>query len=272
VTKRSRQGWTPLIIGHQRQRQARCIRRGESAARPGQDSACLGDSYGVQASPVDDSIWGQAMDVDSRAWINLATSCVFVPGPNPSQTALTGSLPAADEGYGSRASTSISTVWSDLCFRAGHLASFRPSPNATGRSTGPAAATGKQCPEGWTLVSIPGTAVQRWSRSRGAAEHAYYVWVDRPTRRLGPNVPIAMTNGGESVDGACEWQVRQLSAFQSYWGSSARMSMDALQSERRMEGKGLWDNAGNTHRVSTTKADEFAAESYKVQVRPDARG
>ena len=35
---------------------------------------------------------------------------------------------------------------------------------------------------------------------RGAADHAYYVWVDRfNTLGLGTNVPIATTNGGESL-------------------------------------------------------------------------
>ena len=59
--------------------------------------------------------------------------------------------------------------------------------------------TGKLCPEGWTLYQFPGPQFKGVT-DPGSADHAYYVWVDRyNTLGLGPNVPIASTNGGESL-------------------------------------------------------------------------
>ena len=55
------------------------------------------------------------------------------------------------------------------------------------------------CPEGWTLYQFPGPQFKDVT-DQGSAEHAYYIWVDRyNTLGLGANVPIASTNGGESL-------------------------------------------------------------------------
>ena len=57
---------------------------------------------------------------------------------------------------------------------------------------GPQAATGKLCPEGWTLYRMPGPQFKGLDPS-GSANHAYYLWVDRyNTLGLGNDVPIAM--------------------------------------------------------------------------------
>src|SRR5258708_10398932 len=64
---------------------------------------------------------------------------------------------------------------------------------------GPEAITGKLCPEGWTLYKFPGPQFKGVT-DQGSAEHAYYIWVDRyNTLGLGANVPIASTNGGETL-------------------------------------------------------------------------
>ena len=68
---------------HQRQRQARRLRRAEPAGRSGQGQAHqLAGFYAVMPSPVDGSIWG----VDAAAI--PARSCASMPGSNPPETAL----------------------------------------------------------------------------------------------------------------------------------------------------------------------------------------
>jgi hypothetical protein len=66
-------------------------------------------------------------------------------------------------------------------------------------------ATGKHCPEGWTLYRFPGPQF-RGVTDDGSAEASYYVWVDQfNTFGLGANVPMATGNMSDSyfalVDG-----------------------------------------------------------------------
>ena len=60
-------------------------------------------------------------------------------------------------------------------------------------------ATGKHCPEGWTLHQFPGPQLRN-VKDPGSAETSYYVWVDHfNVLGLGRNVPIAMGNGSDSI-------------------------------------------------------------------------
>lgn len=117
----------------------------------------------------------------------------LAPGPNPPETALSEIYRPPEEGYGPRgiAVDFKGVVW--IVLSSGNLARFDRPLN------GPAAASGTLCPEGWTLYRMPGPQF-RDATDPGSANHAYYVWVDRyNTLGLGPNVPIASTNGGESI-------------------------------------------------------------------------
>src|SRR5712692_1647622 len=66
-------------------------------------------------------------------------------------------------------------------------------------------ATGKHCPEGWTLYRFPGPQF-RDVQDDGSVEASYYTWVDWfDTFGLGKNVPIASGNMSDAyfalVDG-----------------------------------------------------------------------
>ena len=81
-------------------------------------------------------------------------------------------------------------VWSSLS--SGHLASFDRN-KCKGPLNGPNA-TGKHCPEGWTLYPLPGPQFETVKDS-GSAEASYYTWVDQfDTLGLGKDVPIATGN------------------------------------------------------------------------------
>src|SRR5258708_14814711 len=122
----------------------------------------------------------------------------LVPGPNPSDTALT-EVYVPPEGAWSPRGIDMDlngVVWTPLA--SGHIASFDRR-KCKGKLNGPEAATGKLCPEGWTLFKMPGPQFKGIDES-GSANNAYYLWVDRyNTLGLGKNVPIASANGGAAL-------------------------------------------------------------------------
>ena len=86
-------------------------------------------------------------------------------------------------------------VWVSLA--SGHLASFDRG-KCKGPLNGPTA-TGKHCPEGWTLYPYPGPQFKGVTDS-GSAEASYYTWVDQyNTFGLGANVPISTGNGTDAL-------------------------------------------------------------------------
>ena len=224
--------------------------------------------YGVQPSPVDDSIWGQAMDVGFSRLDQPGYIIRLVPGANPSQTALAEVYLPPDIGYGSRGIDLDlnGVVWTTLS--SGHLASFDRR-KCKGPLNGPAAATGKHCPEGWTLYQFPGPQFKGVT-DPGSADHAYYVWVDRyNTLGLGPNVPIAEANGGESllalVNGKFVNHPHSLSdgLLQQERGWPHR------RSERRLEGTRLWTTTGTRTVFHNEGGTASRPKVYKVQMRPN---
>jgi hypothetical protein len=79
---------------------------------------------------------------------------------------------------------------------SGHLASFDRKKCKV--LNGPTA-TGKHCPEGWTLYPFPGPQFKDVTES-GSAEASYYTWVDQfDTFGLGKNVPIATGNMNDAL-------------------------------------------------------------------------
>jgi hypothetical protein len=94
--------------------------------------------------------------------------------------------------------------------RTGSLTNVKTSRrlDATGIAARPSAgatcfpaqcATGKHCPEGWTLYALPGPQFASVTDS-GSAEASYYTWIDQfDIFGLGRNVPIATGNENESL-------------------------------------------------------------------------
>jgi hypothetical protein len=192
------QGWTPLILDTlgSGKRTATYTEPG-APLDPNKDARIAGNTYGIGISPLDGSIWGTVLGYPGRI------VRVF-PGADAPRTALTEvyDLPAEDaavpvRGYSPRGMDvdGNGVVWAPLA--SGHLASFDRR-KCRGALNGPTA-TGRQCPEGWTLYPFPGPQFKGLAQS-GSAEASYYTWVDRfNTLGLGKNVPMATGNLGESV-------------------------------------------------------------------------
>ncbi len=123
----------------------------------------------------------------------------LVPGPNPSETALAEiyEVPLEMGGFGIRGNDidRSGVVWSSLS--SGHLASFDRR-KCKAPLNGPKA-TGKHCPEGWTLYPFPGPQFEDLSEP-GSVESSYYTWVDQfDTFGLGKDIPIATGNLNDSL-------------------------------------------------------------------------
>ncbi len=161
---------------HQRQRQARRLCGARSTGRSGQRQADRGGLLRHRRESSDGSIWGSVLSFPG-AVVRLS------PGDNPPATALTeiyevpwNEPKAPVNGYGPRGMDidRNGVVWVPLA--SGHLASFDRR-KCKGPLNGPSA-TGKHCPEGWTLYPFPGPQFQSVTDS-GSAEASYYTWVDQ---------------------------------------------------------------------------------------------
>jgi len=189
-------------------------------------------------------------------------------GPNPSETALSEvyEVPVEKGAYGIRGMDidRNGVAWASLA--SGHLASFDRRKCKV--LNGPTA-TGKHCPEGWTLYPLPGPQFQNLSAS-GSAESSYYTWVDQfDTFGLGKGVPIATGNLNDAllamVDGKfVTLRVPYPMGFYAKW-------MDGRIDDPKAgwKGKGLWATFGNRTPFHIEGGKGTKPKVLKFQLRPD---
>jgi hypothetical protein len=190
------------------------------------------------------------------------------PGPDPAQTALTEIYVPPDDGYGPRGiDVDLDGVaWTTLS--SGHMASFDRR-KCKGPLNGPAAANGKLCPEGWTLYRFPGPQFRDVTDS-GSAEHAYYIWVDRyNTLGLGPNVPIATTNGGEALLALVNGKFVSLRVPYPMGFFTKNMDGRIDDVNASWKGRGLWTTSGTRAMFHNEGGKEQSPKAYHIQIRPD---
>jgi hypothetical protein len=224
--------------------------------------------YGVQPSPVDRSIWGQSMDVGFSRMDQPGYIIRLTPGANPAETALAEIYQPPDDGYGARGiDVDLNgVVWTVLS--SGHVARFERS-KCKGPLNGPTAATGKQCPEGWTLYRMPGPQFKDVT-DPGSANHAYYIWVDRyNTLGLGPNVPIASTNGGESLLALVDGKFVDLRIPYPMGFFSKNVDGRIDDPAAGWKGRGLWTTFGSRTVFHGEGGKEAMPRVFKLQMRPD---
>jgi hypothetical protein len=262
------QGWTPLILDTNGNGKRDAYVEANQPLDPKKDKRVMAAFYGVQPSTVDDAIWGQAMDVGFSRLDQPGYILRLVPGPNPSQTALTEIYLPPDIGYGSRGIDLDlnGVVWTALS--SGHLASFDRR-KCKGPLNGPTAATGKHCPEGWTLYQFPGPQFKGVT-DPGSAEHAYYLWVDRyNTLGLGPNVPIAEANGGEALLALVDGKFVNIHIPYPMGFFSKNVDGRIDNPNTGWKGRGVWTTTGTRTVFHNEGGTESRPKVYKVQLRPD---
>ena len=262
------QGWTPIIVDTNGNGKRDAYAEANQPLDPAKDKRVMAAFYGVQPSPVDDTIWGQSMDVGFSRLDQPGYIIRLIPGANPAETALAELFLPPDEGYGSRGIdlTSTGVVWTVLS--SGHMASFDRK-KCTREIKGPEAITGKMCPEGWTLYKFPGPQFQGVS-DKGSAEHAYYIWVDREnTLGLGKDVPIASTNGGESLTAIVDGKFVTLRVPYPLGFFSKNVDGRIDDPNAGWKGKGIWTTFGSRAPFHNEGGTQNSPKLYKVQMRPD---
>jgi hypothetical protein len=261
------QGWTPLVIDTNGNGKRDDYVGPGDPVDPKKDKRIMAAFYGVQPSPVDDSIWGQTMDVGFTRLDQPGYIMRLVPGPNPSETALVEVYLPPEGGYGSRGLdlTSDGIVWTVLS--SGHMASFDRR-KCRGPLNGPAAATGKHCPEGWTLFRMPGPQFKGVDPN-GSANHAYYIWVDRfNTLGLGKDVPIAEANGGESLLAVVDGKLVDLRVPYPLGFFTKNVDGRIDDPNAGWKGRGLWTTFGSRTVFHNEGGTQNRPKVYKFQVRP----
>ena len=262
------QGWTPLIIDTNGNGKRDAYVEANQPLDPKKDKRIMAAFYGVQPSTVDDSIWGQAMDVGFSRMDQPGYIIRLVPGSDPARTSLAEIYLPPDIGYGSRGIDLDlnGVVWTTLS--SGHLASFDRR-KCKGPLNGPAAATGKQCPEGWTLYQFPGPQFKGVT-DPGSADHAYFLWVDRyNTLGLGANVPIAESNGNEAllalVNG--KWVNLHVPYPMGFFSKNVDGRID--DPNTGWKGRGLWTTTGTRTVFHNEGGAANRPKVYHIQMRPD---
>ncbi len=184
------QGWTAFILDTNGNGRRDDYVGPNDPIDPNKDKRIVAGFYGLAPSPVDGSIWGSVLGYPGYI-IRLN------PGSNPPETALTEVFEPPFPGYSPRGMDidRRGVVWAPLA--SGHFASFDRR-KCKGPLNGPSA-TGKHCPEGWTLYPFPGPQLKGVTDS-GSAEASYYSWVDQhDTFGLGKDVPIATGNANDAL-------------------------------------------------------------------------
>jgi len=257
--ERASQGWTPLILDTNGDG-----KRGEYVAHdqpldPKKDKQVMLNPYAIAPNLSDGSVWGTVIGYPGQL-IRL------VPGPDPVNTALTEVYEPPLPGYGPRGGDVDSNGVYWVALASGHLGQFdRRKCKVTNGPT----ATGKHCPEGWTLHLFPGPQL-RDVKDPGSAETSYYVWVDHfNVLGLGRDVPIAMGNGSDAilpfVDG-------KFVTLRLPWPSGLfPKNVDGRIDDESAgwKGRGIWTTSGSRTNFHLEGGKEQRPKAIKIQLRPD---
>jgi hypothetical protein len=209
------QGWTALVLDTNGNGKRDAYVEGEQKVTTAPSGESLGTSEVVNTTAdsthdtrLNAAFYGLGIGPDGMVWGTVlgfpGGLARLNPGPNPPETALAEyyEVPWNDPkatvwGFSPRGMDvgGDGIVW--VALASGHLASFDRS-KCKGPLNGPKA-TGRQCPEGWTLYQTPGPKFKNVTDS-GSADSHYYVWVDQfDTLGLGKNTPILTGNSSDSL-------------------------------------------------------------------------
>jgi hypothetical protein len=253
------QGWTPFVLDSNGNGKRDAHVEPGQPADPSKDTRVAANFYSVAVNPNDGSIWGTQLGYPGRI-VRVA------PGSDPTHTALTEVYEPPFPGYGPRGGDigRDGIFWASLA--SGHLGKFDRSKCKV--LNGPTA-TGKHCPEGWTLYKFPGPQF-RDVKDDGSVEASYYTWVDQfNTFGLGANVPIASGNMSDAyfalVDGKfVTLRVPYPMTFFAKWAEGRIDDPNA-----GWKGKGLWA-ANSTRTVFHVEGGKGnKPKVVRFQLRPD---
>ena len=260
------QGWTALILDTNGNGRRDEYVEPNQPVDPARDKRFGGGFYAVAPAP-DGSVWGTALGFPG-AIVRLS------PGANPPETALAEVYeppfddPAAKiSGFSPRGGDvdRNGVMW--VALASGHLASFDRR-KCTAPLNGPKA-TGRHCPEGWTLYPEPAPQFKGVTDS-GSVEASYYTWVDQfDTLGLGRNVPINTGNASEGLlvlkDG--NWIVLRVPYPTGYYTKWLDGRID--DAKGGWKGRGLWSTVSTRTPFHMETGKGTTSKVIKFQLRPD---
>ena len=255
------QGWSPFVLDTNGNGRRDEWVEPKAPVDPTKDKRVAVNLYSVAVSPADGSVWGTSL----APWPSYVVR--VAPGADPTHTALTEIYEPPLPAYGARGGDidRNGVFWAS--FASGHLGSFDRS-KCKGPLNGPNA-TGKHCPEGWTLYRFPGPQF-RDVQDDGSAEASYYVWVDQyNTLGLGANVPIATGNMSDAYFALVRGRfvtirVPYPMGFFAKWGEGR------IDDPRAgWKGRALWATYSNRTVFHVEGGTENRPRVVKFQLRPD---
>ncbi len=254
------QGWTPFILDTNGNGKRDEWVEPNQQVDPAKDKRVQVSMYSVVVNPIDGSVWGTSMGFPGHV-VRVA------PGPDPTHTAITEIYEPPFPGYGPRGGDigRDGIFWASLA--SGHLGKFERS-KCKGPLNGPNA-TGKHCPEGWTLYRFPGPQF-RDVQDDGSVEASYYTWVDWfDTFGLGKNVPIASGNMSDAyfalVDG--KWVTLRVPYPMGFYAKWSEGRID--DPNAGWKGRSLWGTYSTRTVFHVEGGKENRPRVVKFQLRPD---
>ena len=254
------QGWTPFILDTNGNGKRDEWVEPNQPVDPTKDKRVQVSLYSINVNPIDGSVWGTSMGFPGHV-VRVA------PGPDPTHTAITEIYEPPFPGYGPRGGDigRDGVFWASLA--SGHLGKFDRS-KCKGPLNGPNA-TGKHCPEGWTLYRFPGPQF-RDVQDDGSVEASYYTWVDWfDTFGLGKNVPIASGNMSDAyfalVDG--KWVTLRVPYPMGFYAKWSEGRID--DPNAGWKGRSLWATYSTRTVFHVEGGKENRPRVVKFQLRPD---
>ena len=254
------QRWTPFILDTNGNGKRDEWVEPNQPVDPTKDKRVQVSLYSINVNPIDGSVWGTSMGFPGHV-VRVA------PGPDPTHTAITEIYEPPFPGYGPRGGDigRDGVFWASLA--SGHLGKFDRS-KCKGPLNGPNA-TGKHCPEGWTLYRFPGPQF-RDVQDDGSVEASYYTWVDWfDTFGLGKNVPIASGNMSDAyfalVDG--KWVTLRVPYPMGFYAKWSEGRID--DPNAGWKGKSLWATYSTRTVFHVEGGKENRPRVVKFQLRPD---
>ncbi len=279
------QGWTALVLDTNGNGKRDAYVEGEQkvATAPSGESLGTSSAFNATTDPTKDTrlnaaFYGVAVGKDGKVWgsvLGFPGGIVRLdPGSNPPETALAEyyEVPWKDPGapvwgFSPRGMDidGNGVVW--VALASGHLASFDRQ-KCKGPLNGPKA-TGRQCPEGWTLYQTPGPKFKNVTAS-GSADSHYYVWVDQfDTLGLGRNTPIITGNSSDSLLALVNGKFTILRVPYPLGFFAKGMDGRFDDPKAGWKGKGVWTTWGTRTPFHSETGKGTNPKVVHFQIRPD---
>lgn len=223
--------------------------------------------YGMNTSPVDESVWFVKYN---PYWPGGVIR--FTPGKNAPETCLTEyyEVPrSADGTYPAFAPRGVDidtkkVAW--VSYASGNVASFDRSKCKV--VNGPAA-TGQQCPEGWKIYTVPGPKI---ADGKTNADHIYNVFVDHfDTSGLGKDTVIVPGTQSDSLisiaAGGGAMSLFRVPYPMGFYARGLDGRIDAPGAD--WKGRGLWSNFGTVTIAHQEGGDGETSKVVHFQFRPN---